>query len=295
MELRHLRYFKAVAETLNFTKAATRLHVAQPALSRQIADLEYELGVDLLKRTSHGATLTAEGKLFLESVKDILHRAEEAVKQVRMQARGEWGELHVGYLPPLDLRILPRALAEFQKSRPHVNVVLHDLGTDELCNGLREGSLQLALMIEPSERARAGVEFEEIGRYPFFVAMAAGHPLSRLKQVPLETVAQELLVVLGRRRNSEYHRLIQRVFAPRRPNIAVESDSVNSLITEVEIGKVVAVVSQVFKEAIGKRLTYRPLVNTEARFCIGIARANGGMVTAAGEELCTTIRKVAGK
>lgn len=83
MELRHLRYFKAFAEALNFTKAATRLHVAQPALSRQIADLEYELGVALLKRSAHGVALTAEGKLFLEDAKEILSRAEDARKKVR--------------------------------------------------------------------------------------------------------------------------------------------------------------------------------------------------------------------
>jgi DNA-binding transcriptional LysR family regulator len=114
MELRHLKYFKAVAEALNFTKAATRLHLAQPALSRQIADLEYELGVDLLKRTLRRVLLTAEGNLFLEEAQEILARAEQAVKRVRAHARRKLGELNIGYLPPLDLRILPRALAEFQ-------------------------------------------------------------------------------------------------------------------------------------------------------------------------------------
>jgi DNA-binding transcriptional LysR family regulator len=291
MELRHLRYFKAVAEALNFTKAATRLHVAQPALSRQIADLEYELGIDLLKRTSHGVALTGEGKLFLEEVTEVLNRAEEAVKKVRAYARGESGELHIGYLPPLELRILPRALAEFSGSAPNVKVVLHDLGSDEICHGLRDGTLQLALMLEPSEQARAGIAFEEIGRFPFFVAMTRSHALARRKKVPLEALADQPLVVMGRKRNSEYLRILQRIFSPRRPNVAVESDSVNSLITEVEIGKTVAVVSQVFKEAVPRRLVYRPLVGTEVHFCIGIARAKDGVASAASEKLCAIIRK----
>jgi DNA-binding transcriptional LysR family regulator len=294
MELRHLKYFKAVAEALNFTKAATRLHVVQPALSRQIADLEYELGVDLLKRTSRGVVLTTEGKLFLEETREILNRAEEAVKKVRAHARGELGELHIGYLPPLDLRILPRALREFESTTPNVRVVLHDLGSDELCNELREGSLQLALMVEPSEQARVGIEFDEIGRYPFFIAMASSHPLMRLKKIPPDALKGQPLVVLGRKRNSEYYRLLQRIFAHYRPNVTVEADSIHSLITEVQIGKSVAVVSQIFKEAIGKRLVYRPLVDTDARFCIGIARAKNADVTAAGEKLCATIRKVVG-
>ena len=283
MELRHLRYFTAVAGTLNFTRAATRLHVAQPALSRQIADLECELGVDLFRRTSHGVILTAEGKLFLEEAKEILKRSEEAIRKVLAQARGESGDLHVGYLPPLELRILPRALVELRSTAPNVNVVLHDLGSDEICNGLREGGLQLALMLEPSEPARGGIAFEPIGRYPFFVAMAPGHALTRMKTVTPAALGEQPLVVMGKRRNSEYHRVLQKILAPRRPNISVESDSVNSLITEVEIGKAVAIVSQLFKEAVPKRLVYRRLAGTDCLFCVGIARAKDGAVSVAGE------------
>jgi len=292
MELRHLRYFVAVGEALNFTKAATRLRIAQPALSRQVADLEDELGVDLLKRTSHGVVLTAEGKLFLEKAQEILKHADESVTKVRALARGEFGELQAGYVPPLDLHILPRALAEFQRMTPGVKVVLHDRGSDELCDELRNGKLHLALMMQPSEESTAGIEFEEIGSYPFFVAMASGHPLTRTKAVSVETLAKQPLVVLDRRRNSEFHRILKRVFAPLRPNIATEVDSVNSLITEIGVGKCVAVVSQLFKEAIGKRLVFRKLVNTDVAMCIGIARAKNGDMTPAGEKLCATVRRI---
>jgi DNA-binding transcriptional LysR family regulator len=172
-------------------------------------------------------------------------------------------------------------------------VILHDLGSDELCNELRNGFLQLALMIQPSEESSVGLEFEELRRYPFFVAMASGHPLLRMKKISVETLAAQPLVVLRRRNNSEYHRVLHKVFSPLRPNIATESDSINSLITEVGIGTTVAVVSQIFKEAIGKRLLYRPLANTTAVMCVGIARAKSGDVTPAGEKLCAAIRKVA--
>ncbi len=192
MELRHLRYFVAVAEALNFTKAATRLRVAQPALSRQVSDLEDELGVDLLKRTSHGVVLTEEGKFFLDESREILKRAQESVAKVQAIARGESGELQIGYLPPLDSHILPRALAEFQKTTPGVKVVLHDLGSDELCNELRSGTLHLAIMMQPSEDISAGIQFEEIGRYPFYVAMASGHPLSRMKEFPSKRLRTSL-------------------------------------------------------------------------------------------------------
>src|SRR5437762_7180159 len=95
MELRHLRYFLAVGEALNFTKAAAQLRVAQPALSRQVQDLEDEIGVDLLRRSPRGVTLTAEGKLFLDEVRELLKRADESVEKVRALARGEYGELHL--------------------------------------------------------------------------------------------------------------------------------------------------------------------------------------------------------
>src|ERR1700722_13179504 len=92
MELRHLRYFLAVGEALSFTKASSQLRVAQPALSRQVQDLEEEIGVDLLKRSPRGVTLTAEGRLFLDLARDLLQRADESVEQVRALARGHYGE-----------------------------------------------------------------------------------------------------------------------------------------------------------------------------------------------------------
>jgi DNA-binding transcriptional LysR family regulator len=122
MELRHLRYFLAVGEALKFTKAAAHLRVAQPALSRQVQDLEDEIGVDLLRRSPRGATLTAEGKVFLEEVRELLKHADEAVEKVRALARGEYGELHIGYASVLTLDIMPPALAALQKAVPRMKL-----------------------------------------------------------------------------------------------------------------------------------------------------------------------------
>ena len=130
MELRHLRYFLAVSEALSFTKAAAQLRVAQPALSRQVQALEDEIGVDLLRRSPRGVTLTAEGKLFLQKVCQLLKRADEAVEKVRALARGEYGELHVGYAAVPTAEILPPALAAFRKAIPHVRVLLPMVRSD---------------------------------------------------------------------------------------------------------------------------------------------------------------------
>lgn len=294
MELRHLRYFVAVAEALNFTKAAARLRVAQPALSRQVQDLEDEIGVDLLKRSPRGVTLTAEGKLFFAETMETLKRVDESVQKVRALARGEYGELHIGYAPSPTVEILPPALAAFRYAAPGVKVILHDLAGDELSTGLHDGSLEIAVMIQPSAESAAGLEFEELKRYPFYVAMAPGHPLSKLKTVTVEQVAAEPLVALRRLDYSEFYRILDAIFAPHgvRPRIAAECDGASSLITDVEVGKGVAVVSEVFQHAAGKRLVYRRISDSKEVHKVGITRAAKGDVTPAGEKFCEILRSM---
>jgi DNA-binding transcriptional LysR family regulator len=294
MELRHLRYFVAVAEVLNFTKAAARLRVAQPALSRQVQDLEDEIGVDLLKRSPRGVTLTAEGKLFLTETLETLKRVDESVEKVRALARGEYGELHIGYAPSPSVEILPPALAAFRYAAPGVKVTLHDLAGDELCAGLHQGLLEIAVMIEPSAESAVGLHFEELKSYPFCVAMTPGHPLSKLKSLTVQQVAAEPLVALRRLDYSEYYRILDGIFSPYqlRPSIAAECDGVSSLITEIEVGRGIAVVSEIFQRAAGKRLVYRRLSNSNEAHRVGIARASKGDVTPAGEKFCDILRQV---
>src|SRR5712664_2942805 len=294
MELRHLRYFLAVGEALNFTRAAAQLRVAQPALSRQVQDLEEEIGVDLLRRSPRGVTLTAEGKLFLEEIRELLKRADESVEKVRALARGEYGELHVGYAPSPTVEILPPALRAFQKAVPRVKVLLHDLSSDELITDLRNATLQLAIMVPPTGDQTAGIQFEVLRTYPLCVAMAAAHPFARLKSITLEKLAAEPLIGLRRKDYSEYYRIVDRIFAPihAKPRIEVECDSASSLITEVEAGRVVALSSTIFKLVAGKRLLYRPLTGTTEVASAGIARAARGDVTPAGEKFCEILRKI---
>src|SRR5712672_2335776 len=296
MELRRLRNFLAVGEALNFTKAAAQLRVRQPALSRQVQDLEEEIGVGLLRRSPRGVTLTAEGKLFLGEVRDLLKRADESVEKVRALARGEYGELHVGYAPSPTVEILPPALAAFQKSVPRVKVLLHDLASDELISGLQNGTLELAIMVPPAGDQAAGIQFEVLRTYPLCVAMTAAHPFARLKSITLEMLAAEPLVGLRRKDYPEYYRILDRVFASvhAKPRIAVECDSASSLITEVEAGRGVALSTTIFKLVAGKRLLYRPLTGTTEVASVGIARAIKGDVTPAGEKFCEILRKIAG-
>ena len=293
MELRHLRYFLAVAEALNFTKAAAQLRVAQPALSRRVQDLEDEIGVDLLKRSPRGVTLTAEGKLFLEKTRNLLKLADEAVEQARALARGEEGELHMGYAPGPTVEILPPALAAFQKAFPRVRVLLHDFSEQELIDGLRNSRLELALMPRGAGSQSVGLEFETLRSYPICVALAPTHQFARLKFITLQKLAAEPLIGFGRKDYREYHVGLERIFNPLgiKPRIAVECDSASSLITEVETGRGIAIASPVLKYASGKRLLYRPLIGTTEVLSVGIARATKGDVTPAGEKFCEILRK----
>ncbi len=293
MELRHLRYFLAVAEALNFTKAAALLRVAQPALSRRVQDLEDEIGVDLLKRSPRGVVLTAEGKLFLDKTRHILKLADESVEQVRALARGEEGELHMGYAPAPTVEILPPALAAFQKAFPRVRVLLHDFSEQELIDGLRNGRLELALMPRGAGPQSVGLEFETLRSYPICVAVAPKHRFARLKTITLEMVAAEPMIGFNRKDYPEYYVGLDRIFEPLgiKPRVVVECDSSSSLITEIETGRGVAIASPVLRHASGKRLLYRPLTGTTEVLSVGIARAIKGDVTPAGEKFCEILRK----
>ncbi len=131
MELRHLRYFVVVAEEQNVTRASERLHVSQSPLSRQIRDLEEELGVQLFRRTAKSLALTEPGKLFLNEARAVLLRADKAVQAVRAVAAGQRGQLRVGYAPSLTVELLPNVLRAFETECPGVRVTLHDLSTEE--------------------------------------------------------------------------------------------------------------------------------------------------------------------
>ena len=296
MELRHLRYFLAVAEALNFTKAAALLRVAQPALSRRVQDLEDEIGVDLLKRSPRGVVLTAEGKLFLAKTRHILKLADESVEQVRALARGEEGELHMGYAPAPTVEILPPALAAFQKAFPRVRVLLHDFSEQELIDGLRNGRLELALMPRGAGSQSVGLEFETLRSYPICVAVAPTHRFARLKTITLEMVATEAMIGFNRKDYPEYYVGLDRIFEPLgiKPRVVVECDSSSSLITEIETGRGVAIASPVLRHASGKRLLYRPLTGTTEVLSVGIARAIKGDVTPAGEKFCEVLRMTSG-
>ena len=258
-------------------------------------DLEDEIGVDLLKRSRRGVILTAEGKLFLDEARELLKRADESVEKVRALTRGHYGDLHIGYAASPGVELLPPALAAFQKAFPRVNVVLHDVSRNEIVEGLRGGTLHLAVTPQAARLPIEGIEFEILRSYPLCVALPPGHPLSRLKTIPLEKIAGEPLLALRRKDYPEFYIVLDRVFGPLglKPRIAAECDTPTSLFTAIESGRGIALSTTVIKQVTGKRLVYRPVTGTSEVFLLGIARAKNGDITPAGEKFCECLRKVA--
>ncbi|HXC37164.1 MAG TPA: LysR substrate-binding domain-containing protein [Candidatus Acidoferrales bacterium] len=259
MELRHLRYFVAAAEQENVSRAALKLHVSQPGISRQIHDLEEELGFSLFERSAKALKLTVAGRKFLEEARAVLQRVDQAVKNARAVAMGADAEIHVGYAPSLTIQILPRALRAFQSKFPAARVSLHDLSTEEMLAGLRSGELQVALMVRPPRKMLRGLQFQELARYPIYAALPPKHPLTKSKTVSVEQLSNEPLIAYSRRDYPEYHGMLEKLFSPHKPHIVEEHDGVTSIIAAVESGRGIALVPQCVQSLAGPRVTLLPL------------------------------------
>jgi DNA-binding transcriptional LysR family regulator len=293
MELRHLRYFIAVGQEENVSRAALKLHVSQPALSRQMRDLEDELGFMLLTRSAKSVRLTEAGRAFLAEARAVLQRLEEAIKAARAIATGARGELHLGYAPSLTARFLPRALRAFQAQSPGVRVKLHDLSTEEMLAGLREGALQMAFVARLPALLR-GLRFEELARDSFCLAVAPKHPLAKRRVVKLAEVAREPLITYSRKDYPDAYENIAALFAAikSKPRVAEEHDSVSSLIAAVEAGNGVAIVAQSLACTAGPRLKLIPLSPAPPPLIVGAAWLHHGLTPAAERFLQAARRQV---
>ncbi len=263
MELRHLRYFVAVADMENVSRAALKLHVSQPGLSRQIHDLEEEIGFQLFERSAKSLRLTGAGKVFLVEARAVLARVDEAVKKARAAAENVSGELHVGYAPSLTVQILPPTLRKFQELFPKVRVLLHDLSTEEMLTQLGAGALQVALMVRPARKKAAGLGIEELAKYPMCVMVSPKHPLAKKKKVTLDEMVGESLIAYTRKDYPDYYDALKKHFAPtgKMPRIAEEHDGVNSIIAAVEAGRGFALAPSCIACMVGPRLKLLPIAS----------------------------------
>ena len=197
MELRHLRYFLAVAEELNFSRAAHRLQIAQPPLSQQIRQLEDELGLQLLERGSRPLRLTAAGLFFRTEAVEILAKLEQAVGGARRIGRGEVGWIGVGYVGSAMSVLLPPVLRRFHAEHPGVEVLLYEMLPYELPAALLDRRIHVGF-IRPWANHEDLVE-ESLYEEPVAVAMPADHPLAGRREITIAELADEPVVLYGGR------------------------------------------------------------------------------------------------
>jgi DNA-binding transcriptional LysR family regulator len=197
MELRHLRYFVAVAEELHFRRAAERLHISQPPLSQQIRQLEAELGVQLLERSRRRVELTAAGEAFYARAREILDAVDDAARLARRVQRGEVGRLSVGFVGSAMYSLLPEVLHAFREERGDVGLRLRELTTAAQLDQLESGRIDVGF-VRPQSPPRGGVATETVMREQIVVALPESHRLAGRDRLALAELAGEPLVLLTR-------------------------------------------------------------------------------------------------
>lgn len=267
MELRQLRYFVAVAEAGNISRAAQKMFLTQPALSRQIRALEDEIGQCLLERRAHSIRLTPVGQALLREVRGLLEHAEQVLERVRHAGRTV--RLRVGYAPSLAAGILSAAVGGFTQAHPEARVELFDLATQEMLGGLEADRLDVAVTVGQQRETR-GLVWTPLARTAWRVAVNRNHPLARRKRITPTEVASEPLLVFCQRDYPEYGELITGWLRAhkQRARIAGEYDGVDSLLAAVEAGLGVAVVTTRTADRIPKQIQLRPLVSAPDPVCI---------------------------
>lgn len=200
MELRHLRYFVSVADELNFTRAAEKLRVAQPSLTRQIHNLEDELGVRLLDRSKGRISLTEEGRGFLADARRLVALSLESVEAVQRFSRGESSQLNLGYLFKFNFDLLPATLASFYGARPEIAVNLFDMVPAEQLRALAARKIDLGFVgLRPAASADTfdGLLWERVARHNVVAVLPATHPLAKRRVVMMRDLKSSFFVAMS--------------------------------------------------------------------------------------------------
>lgn len=200
MELRHLRYFVMVAEELNVSRAAARLHVSQPAISRQLHDLEDELGVKLFERLKTGIRLSEAGEVFVAHARDVLRRAKAAEEAMRKMSGAKTAPLRVGYLATALPTFLSDTLRVFATRYPHVEVDLREMTPEEQIERLREGAIDVALVGNSCAELKDEFEVRIARRIPMAVVLPDNHALARRKSIDLAELSGDAFIGLAEKR-----------------------------------------------------------------------------------------------
>jgi DNA-binding transcriptional LysR family regulator len=261
MELRHLRYFVAVAEELHFGHAASRLHTSQPSLSQQVRNLERELKVQLLIRTKRRVELAPAGQRFLEEARDILAAADRAVGLARETAREESRKLAIGIYPETDWRLLGRALLLFAEHGPSVEILFENLTPEAQVEALHEGRIDMGFVALPMEAD--GLVSEATGSVRLMVALPEKHPMAGRKTLRLEELSKEAYTLWPRHFSPASYDQLLAVFrqAGFGPPITMEGGlpSTHTVLGMIAAGLTIALVDPSLRQMAAPGVVFRAL------------------------------------
>ena len=270
MELRHLRYFAAVAQHLNYSEASRRLHVAQPAISQTILDLEEEIGAKLFLRSNRNVQLTAAGTVLFEEVQGILKRAEEAKRATQRAARGEVGLLRIGFIAPATAPILPPLVQAYRTQYPDVELQLQHMNPDAQLAAFDDGKLDLGFSRPLLPEQRPYFEEEMIYRDYLVAVLPPNHPLAKERKIQPQKLAGEAFVL--------FHRVGAPVVfdeavgmcrqAGFSPNIRHETDLMTTVFLLVESGLGVSLVPSCARGLEQQKTVRRPLTVRSNSLCL---------------------------
>jgi LysR family hca operon transcriptional activator len=259
MELRHLRYFVAVAEQMSISRAAERLHTAQPSLGRQIRQLESLLNTSLLTRNRHRWELTEAGMALLKEAKRILHELDSTVLKVQQAGHEEAGRIVAGFSPGASSAVLSRLLPLLKARHPEIHLVLRSLYSEEQVAAILDRSITVGFLRGPVGDPQ--IASEVIRRDRMMALIPSRHPLARLKQVPVEKLAR-LPLILSRTFREDLDSLAAR--AGVKFNMGLETDNILPTLSAVGAGLGFSVLPDHYEQILPKTVASRPLALTPA-------------------------------
>lgn len=273
MELRHLRYFVAVAEELHMSRAAQRLHISQPPLSQQISALEEEIGTPLFDRVGRGIRLNAAGSAFLEHARRTLAMAEQGIAVARQVGRGQSGSLSVGYVSSLTYTYLPRILERFQIDYPDVRLELREMSVVGQVRALEERSLQLGLLRSPLQSSF--LVLHPLLSEPFIVALPAQHRLAARRSIPVADLRDEPFIMFPRYLGGMFYSQVWSLCRKRgfEPRVVQEVTQTHAAVGLVSAGLGVALVPASTRALKIDGVTFRAIDDTDITTEIAVATA----------------------
>lgn len=259
MELRHLRSFVVVAEELHVGRAAARLHLTQPSLSRQIAALERDVGVPLFTRIRRRFGLTPAGEIFLTAAREVVRRADDAVHDAQRAHRGELGTLRLRFVQSATFEALPRLLAAFRAAHPDVALDVETMTTIRQVAALRSGHIDIGLIRPPISEPTLTTRV--ISRDPLVAALPAGHPLAKRRRLPLAALADEPFVLYTRASGPSVQDAIigHCIAAGFSPRIIQEAADVQTIVSLVAAGLGVSLLIAPTPPTAERAVAYRPI------------------------------------